>query len=80
MVPSLESLGIDKLSVEEKYELIDAIFDSIDGDDSDFELTAEQKRELDQRRAEHEADPTSGIPWEEVEARLLARYQTWHTG
>ena len=80
MTPSLEALGIDKLSDDEKLELIDAIYESIDAEGVDFELTDKQKRELDRRRAEHEADPSTGIPWEEVETRLLARYRTWHGG
>jgi putative addiction module component (TIGR02574 family) len=74
MTPSLESLGIDKLSVNEKFELIDAIADSISSEEFDFTLTDAQKAELDRRRAEHESDPSTAIPWEEVEARLIARY------
>ena len=74
MTPSLEALGIDKLSVEEKYELVDAILESIPEDQGEVELTEAQMRELDRRRAEHEADPSSAIPWEEVEARLISKY------
>jgi putative addiction module component (TIGR02574 family) len=74
MTPSLQSLGIDKLSVDEKYQLIDAILDSIPSEQSEFRLTEAQKSELEGRRAEHEADPSSAIPLEEVEARLIARY------
>lgn len=35
-----------------------------------FVMTDEQKAELDRRIAEHEADPDSAIPWEEVEREL----------
>ena len=37
------------------------------------ELTDEQKAELDRRIAEHDADPDSAIPWEEVRRRLWNR-------
>ena len=36
-----------------------------------FVLTDEQKAELDRRIAEHEADPDSAIPWEQVRQRLM---------
>jgi putative addiction module component (TIGR02574 family) len=35
-----------------------------------FVLTDEQMAELDRRIAEHEADPDSAIPWEEVKRVL----------
>lgn len=41
-----------------------------------FVLTDEQKAELDRRVAEHEADPDSAIPWEEVERELKDR-RSW---
>jgi putative addiction module component (TIGR02574 family) len=37
-------------------------------------LSQEWKDELDRRIAAHEADPSTGIPWEEVLARLQAKY------
>ncbi len=45
--------------------------DWIDGDD---ELTPKEKHLLDSRLADHERDPASAIPWEEVKARLQARF------
>ena len=36
-------------------------------------LTDEQMAELDRRLAEHERNPGSATPWEEVKARLWAR-------
>ena len=38
-----------------------------------FVLSDEQKAELDRRIAEHEADPDSAIPWEQVERELKER-------
>lgn len=37
----------------------------------EFDLTPEQRAELDRRLAEHIADPASAIPWDEVRRKLL---------
>jgi putative addiction module component (TIGR02574 family) len=42
--------------------------------EASFVLTDEQKAELDRRIAQHEADPSSAVPWEEVRQRLMARF------
>lgn len=38
------------------------------------DLTAEERDEIDRRLAEHDRDPGSAIPWEEVRARLHRRF------
>jgi putative addiction module component (TIGR02574 family) len=63
-----------KLTPEERIELVEDLWDSI-GDDELPPLTAEQKEELDRRYAEHLRDPGSASKWEDVKARLLARYK-----
>ena len=75
MTPSLESLGIDKLSLEEKRRLAEALDEAIMREEGiSFDLTDDQIRELERRRAEHEADPSSAISWEVFEAELVERY------
>jgi putative addiction module component (TIGR02574 family) len=54
------------------HRLLDSVPDDVDGDD--FELTDEQKAEIERRMAEHERDPGSAIPWEVVRERLRAKY------
>lgn len=39
--------------------------------EAEFELTDEQRAELDRRWAEHVANPDSAIPWSDVRAKLL---------
>ena len=39
----------------------------------DGELSAEEKRLLDQRLADYEKNPDAGSSWEEVEARIRTR-------
>ena len=63
-----------KLTPEERIELVEDLWDSI-GDDELPPLTAEQKEELDRRYGEHLRDPGSASKWEDVKARLLARYK-----
>jgi putative addiction module component (TIGR02574 family) len=73
MTPTLESLGIDQLSVEERIELAERIWDSIASDVAKAPLTEAEKQEIDRRLAAHEANPHAAIPWEQVEAEALAR-------
>ena len=73
MAPTLESLGIDKLSLDDRVELAHAILESVDREVENTPLTDAQVREVERRLAEHAADPGSAIPWEEIEARLLAK-------
>lgn len=50
------------------------LWDSIAADVDAYPLTDAQKAELDRRLAEHEADPDSAIPWQEVRERLYKKY------
>ncbi len=61
-----------KLSKAERIELAQDLWDTIRPEDLP-PLTADEIAELERRLAEHERDPSTAIPWEEVEARLIAR-------
>lgn len=63
-----------KLTTDERLELVHDLWDSI-AQDGMPELTAEEKEELDRRYADHLRDPGSALKWEDVKARLLARYK-----
>jgi putative addiction module component (TIGR02574 family) len=73
MSPTLQALGIDRLSVAERIALVQEIWDSIAADAERSPLTEEQKQEVDRRLAAHRANPQAAIPWEQVEAEALAR-------
>ena len=73
MCPTLESLGIDKLSVEERIDLAEAIRDNVAEEIEKTPLSEDQKREIDRRLANHRANPSAARSWDEVEAELLAR-------
>jgi putative addiction module component (TIGR02574 family) len=63
--------AIQKLSTREKLELIDELWMSM-GPDLD-EISAEEKRILDQRWAEFEKNPQSALTLEELQAKLASR-------
>ena len=73
MSPTLQALGIDRLSVAERIALVQEIWDSIAADAEPSPLTEEQKQEVDRRLAAHQANPQAAIRWEQVEAEALAR-------
>jgi putative addiction module component (TIGR02574 family) len=71
MNETLNELGIDRLSVPERLELIGLIWDSIAPEDQALPIPDWHFRELERRRAAAEADPGAAIPWEVVKARLM---------
>ena len=64
-----------KLPVAERIDLAMALWDSVAEPElqANLPLTQAQREELDRRLAEHERDPSSAIPWEEVQRRLRKR-------
>lgn len=59
------------LPVSERLVLVEQLWDSIAQEEQTFELTAEQKNELDRRLERLQANPNSGSPWEIVRQRLI---------
>jgi putative addiction module component (TIGR02574 family) len=67
---------IPKLTPEERDEIRQKL-DELDGGqwiDSDDPLTEEDKALLEARLGDMEQHPEKSIPWEEAEARLVARF------
>ena len=58
------------LSVAERIELVQDIWDSIAEIPNDLILSEKQKAELDARSTKVKMDPDSGILWEDVKASL----------
>ena len=61
------------LSVRDRLELIEEIWDSIASNPETVPMTSAQKEELDRRKLEHVIDPSAAKPWSEVRDRLLNR-------
>ncbi len=75
MAPTLQTLGIDRMSVEDRIALVTAIWDSIVAEPHSHLLTESQRLELERRLAEHAANPQDVVPWEQIKAEALARFQ-----
>ena len=69
----LKSLGIDRLSVEERLALVEDLWDSIAEESAATSLTEAQRTELDRRLAEYAANPNDVIPWDDIKASITAR-------
>ena len=74
MATKLNELGIDRLSVDERIELMNEIWDSVAGEPGRTYLTKAQQQELERRLAEHETNPDDVVSWEEIKAQTLARF------
>ncbi|MCE9533671.1 MAG: addiction module protein [Planctomycetes bacterium] len=66
MASTLESMGIEKLSVRERLDLIDQIWDSLPETFEPHEVPEWHLVELAKRRAEAANRPGEGRPWREV--------------
>lgn len=60
---------IGSLSAAEKFELIDALWESLEADE--LPLTDTRRDELDYRIKQYECNPDQVIPWEQVRAGLF---------
>jgi putative addiction module component (TIGR02574 family) len=66
MPVSLEALGIDRLSVGERLELIEQIWNSLPSQVDSAEIPPWHLLELARRRQEAEERPGVGKPWRDV--------------
>ena len=69
-------LDIAKLSVAERIQLAEDLWDSVSAETADLPLTEAQKAELDRRIADLERDPQAGESWEVVRERIEKRLDT----
>lgn len=74
-MPTLEELGIDRLSVAERLMLVQQILDSVVADQPLPPLSEAKRQELARRLAEHAADPADVVSWERVKAEASARWR-----
>jgi putative addiction module component (TIGR02574 family) len=72
MVMQLTREEILRLSVAERIELIEQIWDTIPDASADYPISEEQKEILAERLASYERDPSGTLTWEEVRKRAEA--------
>jgi len=61
---------IQKLSVAERIQLVEDIWDTIASEPENLALTEAQKQELDRRLEAYQRDPEAGVTWEELKAKI----------
>ena len=66
-------MEIQDLTVSERIMLAEALWDSVASQDSQIELTENQKRELDLRMANFEVNQDTGSSWAEVKKRVTSK-------
>jgi putative addiction module component (TIGR02574 family) len=67
-----DAVNYKSLPLSERIQIVEDIWDSIAEETSiPLQISAEDRLELQRRMAAHKADPSSGIPWEQVRAALF---------
>ncbi len=62
-----------ELSVPERIQLVEDIWDSVAAIPEAIPLTDAQREELDRRLEDYQKNPSAGFSWEDVKKRLLDR-------
>jgi putative addiction module component (TIGR02574 family) len=75
MSPTLQELGVDRWTIEERLALAQQLWDSVATDLDQQPLTEAQRAELERRIALADANPQEGVAWEVVRAEARARWQ-----
>lgn len=60
------------LSIPERIQLVEDIWDSIAAETDAIELTNEEKKIIDERLEEYHKNPALGSPWEDVYKRITS--------
>ena len=66
----LLKVEISQLSISERIQLAEDLWDSILDRQDEVQLDPAQQQELDRRLDRHRQDPTAGSTWETVKQRL----------
>jgi len=61
------------LSIPERIQLVEDIWDTIAAEAESIELTEEEKRTIDERLAAYHQNSQLGSPWEEVLERIKGK-------
>lgn len=64
---------ITALSIEDRINLVQAIWDSIAAEQIYPELTEAQQEELDRRIADYDSNPNNVLTWQEIKASIKGR-------
>lgn len=70
MGPTMNDLGIDRLSIDQRIALAQEIWASLGEARPVPRLTDEQWEEIARRDAELDSDPSSGLSWDQVRRNI----------
>lgn len=62
------------LTAEERVQLAQDLWESLEPEERDWPLSEAQKAELDRRLEKYERNPGAGQPWEKVRDRLKKKH------
>ena len=62
-----------ELSIPERIQLVEDIWDTITAQATSVELTDDEKRIIDARLEKYHQNPELGSPWEDVYRRIVSR-------
>jgi putative addiction module component (TIGR02574 family) len=66
----IAALGLDRLTVPERLELIEQLWDSLPDEVGPGDVPAWHLAELARRRADADSTPGAGVPWRDALARF----------
>jgi putative addiction module component (TIGR02574 family) len=69
MSQTIQQLGIDQMSADDRLRLIGEIWDSLSPSERGA-IPESHREEIDRRLAAADKDPTAALAWEEVRERL----------
>ncbi|MEK7698799.1 MAG: addiction module protein [Planctomycetota bacterium] len=62
-----------RLSIPERIQLVEDIWDTITNETDAVELSEEEKRIIDERLEAYHKNPDLGSPWEDVYKRIVTK-------
>ncbi|MBV5303387.1 MAG: addiction module protein [Chlorobium sp.] len=62
-----------ELSVPERIQLVEDIWDTISNEPEAVQLLDEEKKIIDERLEAYHRNPTLGAPWEDVYKRIVSK-------
>jgi putative addiction module component (TIGR02574 family) len=69
----MKTIDINRLSPDERLELLEQLWDSLSSTPNAIPLTNAQREELDRRLDDLECEGPTGIPWEDVFRKITGR-------
>jgi len=73
IMKKITATDVLELSIPERIQLVEDIWDTITAQATSVELTDDEKRIIDARLEKYHQNPELGSPWEDVYRRIVSR-------